>query len=101
MDTKGPSASVIINGARAYWSSRTVNLEPRATDPAPRSGLAFMRLKNNGCQHDQVMAAILHHQVVYADPRSGQEDGSCSVKDQAGNISVTAWDSIRMGAEVA
>ncbi len=93
MDTGAPKGSVVLNGGRASTSSRSVTLKLSASDPSPSSGVASMRFKNNGgvwsrwyaydTSKDWILSSGAGTKTVYA-----------QYKDRAGNVSMTARDSI-------
>jgi hypothetical protein len=47
-DMEPPTGAIVINRGAPYSKSRTVTLKLKATDPSPSSGIAEMRLSNNG-----------------------------------------------------
>jgi hypothetical protein len=94
VDTVGPSGTVVINGDRATTSSRSVTLRLSATDPAPGSGVAFMRLKNGGAAAFTAWQPYARSKAWSLSSGAGKKIVYVQYRDRAGNISTTATDSI-------
>lgn len=95
VDTVAPKGTVKINGGAVYTKSATVQLSLSATDPAPGSGIAYMRLKNDGGSWSGWMS--------YATSKSWalkKANGTRAVyvqyRDRAGNLSTAAVDTIKL-----
>jgi hypothetical protein len=93
VDTVRPSGKLLINGGKASTTSRTVTLRTPATDPAPASGVASMRLKNAG--------GSWTGRLTYTTSKSwrltsgaGKKTVYAQYRDRAGNVSAIAQDSI-------
>ncbi len=93
-DTTAPIGSVKIDGGRAVTPDRTVRLTLKASDPAPGSGVASMRIKNAGGAWKawQPYAASRLWKLT---PGAGNKVVYVEYRDRAGNVSVVAKDSIR------
>jgi hypothetical protein len=95
VDTVVPKGTILINGGAASTSSRTVTLRLSASDPSPASGVAYMRFRNEGTttwsswfdytsSHSWTLSAGAGTKTVYV-----------QYKDQAGNNSAAASDTIK------
>jgi len=93
-DTVRPSGTVVINGGRLSTSTRAVNLTLSATDPAPGSGVAQMRIKNGGGSYTawQPYATSKSWSLTAG---AGTKTVYVQYRDGAGNISAAASDTIR------
>ena len=95
VDTIRPKGSVVINGGATTTRSRTVKLAPRATDPAPASGVALMRFKNAG---PTIWSAWQPYSTAKKTwkltPGAGKKTVYAQYRDKAGNVSGSVSTSI-------
>ena len=94
VDTVGPSGSVKINGGAATTGTRRVKLSLKAADPAPASGVAQVRLSNNGRSWTpwRPHAASTGWKLTLG---AGSKTVFVRYRDRAGNLSAVAKDTIR------
>jgi hypothetical protein len=95
VDTVPPRGTVAINNGAAATKSRRVTLTLSATDPAPGSGVAGMRIRNAGGAWTawQPFAASTSWTLTKGD---GRKTVQVEYRDGAGNVSATASDRIRL-----
>ncbi len=95
VDTIRPTGSVVINGGATTTRSRTVKLAPRATDPAPASGVASMRFKHAG---PTIWSAWQPYSTASKSwtltPGAGTKTVYAQYRDKAGNVSGNLTTSI-------
>ena len=94
-DTVAPKGTVKINGGAAYIKSPSVTLSLSAADPSPGSGVASMRLKNDGgtwsgwlpyaTSKSWTLKKANRTRTVYVQYR-----------DKVGNVSTAAVDTIKL-----
>ncbi len=92
-DTASPAGTVLINGGKPRTASLAVTLRLDATDPAPGSGVASMRLKNAGGSWTawQPHAESKGWKLTRG---AGKKTVYAQYRDAAGNVSANAPDSI-------
>lgn len=94
-DTVAPKGMVKINNGALYATKLSVNLSLSASDPAPASGIASMRLMNDGGSWSawQPYATTKSWTLRNA---QGTRTVSVQYRDKAGNVSTTAADTIKL-----
>jgi len=92
-DTTAPRGTVKIDGGRAVTTDRTVRLTLRASDPAPGSGVASMRVKNAGGAWKAWQPYATSRWWMLSG-KAGKKVVYVQYRDGAGNVSVMAKDSI-------
>ncbi len=93
VDTVRSTGKVVINGGRAYTTSRDATLQLGASDPAPASGVASMRLRNAGGAWTawQTYAESKGWKLTRG---AGKKTVYAQYRDAAGNLSASTSDSI-------
>jgi subtilisin-like proprotein convertase family protein len=94
-DTTGPTGTVSINGGAASTGSRDVTVNLSATDPHDATGVAAVRLSNDGVTFSpyQPYAASLAWTLPEGD---GDKKVYAQFRDGAGNDSAIVSDSITL-----
>jgi Tol biopolymer transport system component len=95
VDTVAPSGTVSINGGNTRTTSPYVTLDLSASDPAPASRVANMRFKNE--DRKATWSGWVDYSTSQSwtlTTRAGKKTVYVQYKDQAGNVSATASDSI-------
>ena len=93
LDIARPAGTVLINGGKLRTTTRAVTLGLNATDPAPGSGVASMRLMNAGGTWTawQPYAESKGWKLTRG---AGKKTVYAQYRDAAGNVSAKASDSI-------
>jgi hypothetical protein len=92
-DTVAPNGTVIINGGASSTRHRKVRLTLRANDPSPGSGVASMRLSNDG-KRWSAWQPYSNTTSWTLSAGGGRKTVHVQFRDRAGNLSAIARDSI-------
>lgn len=95
VDGVEPSGTVKTNRGAATTRSLRVTLALKATDPAPASGVARMRLSNDGRSWSGWQTYATSKTWRLKSGPSGTRTVFVQYRDEAGNVSAAAKDSIR------
>jgi hypothetical protein len=87
IDAVGPTGSVVVNGGAAYTSLTAATLSLSASDSGG-SGIATMRLSNDGVWDTETWAAFATSRPWTLASSSGLKTVYAQYRDAAGNISV-------------
>jgi Tol biopolymer transport system component len=89
------NTSFLIKGGATTTKSRTVTLYPRANDPAPASGVAYMRFRNYPSTTWSGWFPYASSKPWILTAGKGNKTVYVQYKDRAGNVSAPAYDSIK------
>lgn len=95
VDTVVPRGTISINGGNASTSKRSVTLRLSASDPSPASGVASMRFRNGGTSTWSGWSAYSTSKAWTLSAGAGTKTVYVQYKDNAGNISASASDTIK------
>lgn len=95
VDTVKPKGTLIINNGAASTKSRTVTLYTRASDPAPASGVAYMRFRNYPSTTWSGWFPYASSKSWILSAGKGTKYVYVQYKDRAGNVSAQAYDGIK------
>ena len=94
-DTVAPTGTIKINGGAAYTKSPSVNLSLSATDPSPGSGIALMRLMNDGGSWTAWQPYATSKSWTLRNA-NGPRTVYVQYKDKVGNVSTATLDRITL-----
>jgi Glycosyl hydrolase family 26 len=95
VDASKPTGTLSINKGATTTRSRYVTLYTRASDPAPASGVAYMRFKNYPSTTWSGWFPYASSKFWRLTAEKGTKYVYVQYKDRAGHMSTQAWDSIK------
>ena len=95
VDTVVPKGTISINGGAYSTSSRYVTLTISASDPSPGSGVVYMRFRNGGTTTWSSWVAYSTSKSWTLTSGAGTKTVYVQYRDRAGNVSASAYDTIR------
>jgi hypothetical protein len=94
VDSVDPAGTLLINGGRGSTTSRDVTLRPSSSDPAPGSGVASMRFRNGGTTVWSAWEPYATRKAWKLTAGTGNKAVLVQYRDDAGNVSASARDTI-------